>query len=126
MSDSREMDGQVSKAPRASIVDRVPGSDEFVHTRTPHSPTHERPLTAGSVLWTLAQNRSIARARRWITPLGFELELQIWTGSYIEGQEDLCWTQLFPSEDALVEAALAKKQQLEASGWLEDIDSTPR
>jgi hypothetical protein len=79
-------------------------------------------LVEGSVLWTLTHDQSTAQARGWRTDAGYELELQIWTGTRVEGAEDLCWSQLFPSESSLADAARAKKQQLEASGWLEDID----
>ena len=114
---------------RSNTPARPPRADEFVHTPTSArvaSPLPDAHVTAGNVLWTLAQNGSTAQARRWITPSGYELELQMWTGPRIEGQEDLCWSQLFTSEDALAEAALAKKRQLEAAGWLEDIDTSAR
>lgn len=87
---------------------------------------HDTHVTVGNVLWTLTQNGSTAQARRWITAAGYELELQIWSGARIEGQEDLSWSQLFTAEDELSEAAAAKKRQLVASGWLEDIDATAR
>ena len=77
---------------------------------------------AGHVLWTLTNKESTAQARRWVTQFGFELEMQIWTGVRVVGQEDLCWSQLFASEESLADTALAKKRQLQASGWLEDID----
>jgi hypothetical protein len=81
-------------------------------------------ISTGAVLWTLTHGDSTAQARRWLTPAGHELELHIWSGVRIEGQEDLCWTQRFPSEEALVAAAVIKKKQLEASGWLEDITTS--
>ena len=112
-------------------TDRVapaPGDDEFIHvTATParvNTPLPDAHVTAGNVLWTLTHHGSTAQARRWITAGGYELELQIWSGTRVEGQEDLCWSQLFASEAALAEAAAAKKRQLEASGWLEQLDTT--
>jgi hypothetical protein len=76
------------------------------------------------VLWTLTQKNSTAQARRWVTAMGLELEMRIWTGALVHGEEDLSWSQLFASEEALAEMALAKKRQLEAAGWMEDIDTT--
>jgi hypothetical protein len=102
-------------------VSSVASGDDFVQT-VPTAGTDPH-ISTGDVLWTLANNGSTAQARRWTTASGFELELQIWTGPRVAGDEDLCWTQLFPSESALAEAAQAKKQQLEASGWLEDLES---
>ena len=90
------------------------------------APMHDSHVSAGNVLWTLTHKESTAQARRWITPTGFELELQIWTGSRVEGEEDLCWSQLFTDDAALAAAAVAKKRQLQAGGWLEDVVITPR
>ena len=106
----------------------APSRDEFVHTGELTVPVTSREphLTAGHVLWTLTHSGSIAQARRWITPGGFELQMQIWSGARVEGQEDLCWTQLFATEESLADVALIKKRQLEASGWLEDIEASPR
>jgi hypothetical protein len=80
-------------------------------------------VTSGNVLWTLAHNGSTAQARRWIVANGYEFDLRIWSGVRVEGQEDLSWSQLFATEEALAETAVAKKQQLEASGWLEVLDA---
>jgi hypothetical protein len=124
MIDSREPGGRIMKQEEADTAPSVRSGDEFVHI-TPTSPADTH-VTTGSVLWTLAHNNSTAQARQWLTANGFELELQIWTGAHVSGQEDLCWSQLFPSETALVEAAVAKKRQLEASGWLEDLETAPR
>jgi hypothetical protein len=113
-------------SPDASPVGR--GDHCIIHT--PASASHvdelvaEPHLTAGIVLWTLNHHGSTARARRWITSNGFEFELQIWSGEPIEGREDLCWSQLFASEEALAALSLAKKHQLEAAGWREDIEAT--
>jgi hypothetical protein len=104
------------------------GEDEFVHATTvsaPH-PLHHPHVTAGDVLWTLTHDHTTAQARCWATQSGFELEMHIWTGVRVAGQEDLCWSQLFTSHEALASAALAKKQQLEASGWLEEIETRAR
>ena len=79
----------------------------------------EQHVARGSVLWTLTKGPSTAEARRWITALGFELEVQIWKGPRVEGAEDLCWAQVFIADDALADTALSKKQQLEAAGWTE-------
>ena len=87
------------------------------------TPVHDSHITAGNILWTMTHEKSTAQARQWRTPGGYELELQIWSGPHVEGQEDLCWSQLFTSEEALAEAARAKKRQLEASGWLEQLDT---
>lgn len=89
------------------------------------TPVPDSHITAGNVLWTLTHEQATAQARRWLTPAGLELELQIWSGAHVEGQEDLCWSQLFTAEEALAEAALAKKRQLEAAGWLEQLDARP-
>lgn len=129
MMDSRDAGDQIMKRRPATRAARSPRADEFVHmpaTTRVGSPLPDTHVAAGNVLWTLAHNGSMAQARRWITPLGYELELQIWTGPRVEGQEDLCWSQLFGTEEALAEAALAKKRQLEASGWLEDLDTSAR
>ena len=115
---------------RTDPVGRATGEAEFALSPTTPSAsvtsTHDTHVTVGNVLWTLNQNGSTAQARRWITPNGYELELQIWTGPRVEGQEDLCWSQLFASEEALAAAATAKKHQLEGAGWLEDIDIVAR
>lgn len=84
--------------------------------------TEESHVSEGRILWTLTLEASTAQARCWVTPSGFELQLEIWTGARIEGQEDLCWTQLFASDRELTTAADAKKTQLLGSGWLEQID----
>lgn len=82
-------------------------------------------LTPGVLLWTLTHHASTAQARRWSTATGYELEMVMWTGERIAGQEDLSWSQLFASDDALARAALAKKRQLESAGWLEELDVSP-
>ena len=110
------------------LVGPTPG-DNFHHSRSAQqlpSVMHDSHVTVGNVLWTLTHHDSTAQARRWVTPTGFELELQIWTGTRVEGEEDLCWSQLFTADDLLADAALAKKRQLEATGWLEDLDTTAR
>jgi hypothetical protein len=83
-------------------------------------------ITEGRILWTLTHEGSTAQARRWFTPTGVELQLQIWTGPLVEGHEDLCWTQLFASDRELTTVADAKKTQLQGSGWLEQIDVIAR
>ena len=104
---------------------------EADHTTRRPPPAHvanasrETHITTGDVLWTLTQRESTAQARRWITETGFELEMRIWTGPHVEGQEDLSWSQLFTTEEALAEISLAKKRQLEAAGWVADIDTAP-
>jgi hypothetical protein len=125
----REPGDQIMK--RRQVEDPVGPTtgDNFHHTRGARrlpSPLHDSHVAVGSVLWTLTHQDSTAQARRWVTPTGFELELQIWTGARVEGEEDLCWSQLFTADDALAAAALAKKRQLEATGWLEDLDTTAR
>jgi hypothetical protein len=129
MIDSRDAGEAIMKRNQADSSTTGPSrEDAFVHTAADaarvvaSANTH---LTSGNVLWTLTQRDSTAQARRWITPSGLELEMQIWTGAKVEGQEDLSWTQMFPSEETLADAALAKKRQLEAAGWMEDIDTTP-
>jgi hypothetical protein len=127
MIDIRNSGDQIMQRRQSPTAARV-SRDALVHepastARTPSATTH---VTAGNVLWTLTHGNSTAQARRWMTPSGYELELLIWTGSRIEGQEDLCWSQLFQAEDALTDTASIKKQQLEASGWLEDIDTAAR
>lgn len=79
-------------------------------------------LIAGDVLWTMTKGDGVARARRWMTRHGYELEVQIWTGPEAERREDLSWSQIFSAEDALADAALAKKTQLQSVGWIEDLD----
>jgi hypothetical protein len=96
-----------------------PGADASTASATSNS--H---LTPGYVLWTLTRGHSTAEARRWVTATGLELELQIWTGSRVRGEEDLSWVQFFSSEAPLADTAEAKKRQLEAAGWVEDIPTT--
>lgn len=104
-------------------------SDEFVRSAVSAvadasasvTATH---VSAGDVVWTLSKGNSLAEARRWVTATGFELELQIWTGPRVPGGEDLSWVRIFTSEELLTETAHAKKRQLEASGWVEDIHTT--
>ena len=118
---------------RQDAIARMPAAGKVFDSRAGRTSSmqnaHVAPdthVTAGQVLWTLTQDESTAQARQWITPTGYELELQIWSGPRVVGEEDLCWSQLFAREEALSEAALAKKRQLVASGWLETIDATPR
>jgi hypothetical protein len=89
-------------------------------------PIVETALSAGDVLWTLTRDNSTAEARRWVTPTGLELELQIWTGARLRGEEDLSWVQIFPTEELLEAMALAKKRQLENAGWIEQLDILAR
>jgi hypothetical protein len=130
MIDSRKPGEQIMKDEQARRAARASTGDIFLRAANPDpsgtTPEPQTHITEGHVLWTLTHDQSTAQARRWQTASGCELELQIWTGAHVAGQEDLCWTQLFASDAALAEAALAKKQQLEASGWLEQIDTTPR
>lgn len=130
MIDSRKPGAQIMKDEQAGHA--LPGSK---HNGSMHGGNDESPgqtpdqtahISEGHVLWTLTNGQSTAQARRWQTASGYELELQMWTGTHVAGQEDLCWTQLFASDAMLAEAALAKKQQLEASGWVEEGDSTVR
>jgi hypothetical protein len=79
-------------------------------------------VTSGEVLWTLTRGNSTAQARRWSTASGLELELHIWSGPRIRGEEDLSWVQIFPTEALLAAMALAKKRQLEDAGWVEQIE----
>ena len=88
-------------------------------------PGADVPVSSGFVLWTLSKGDSTAEARQWDTAGGCELELQIWTGPRMPGEEDLSWVQVFASEERLAEMARAKKRQLEASGWVEDLEATP-
>jgi hypothetical protein len=110
---------------------RSPSGDEFVRIPSPVadppavSATSDSSVTQGYVLWTLTKGPSTAEARRWVTATGLELELQIWTGARVRGEEDLSWVQLFSSEETLAGTADAKKRQLEAAGWVEDIPLTP-
>lgn len=83
-------------------------------------PAPESHVVAGVVLWTMRKNGGLARARGWRTAEGFELEVQIWSGVPVDGQEDLVWAQRFPAETSLNDAALARKHQLQAMGWVED------
>jgi hypothetical protein len=126
MIDSRDRGAQIMKRRRADNVAHATRGDHCVHTGAPLAraikPLGDAHVTAGNVLWTMTHNGSTAQARRWITPAGFEFELQIWTGTRVDGEEDLCWSQLFPSEESLADAAQVKRRQLEASGWLEQID----
>ena len=126
MSDSPEHGEHVVPARPADPAASVPSGDEFVTQAVATDTAKDSAITTGYVLWTLTHQDSTAQARRWNTANGFELDLQIWTGVRVEGQEDLCWSQLFATEDALADTALAKKRQLEASGWLEDIDTIAR
>jgi hypothetical protein len=121
MIDSKRPGDRIIKRRRPARRANAPQlADAFVHTPG-NAPAH---VSSGNVLWTLTQQNSTAQARRWITPSGFELEMHIWTGARIEGQEDLTWSQRFPNLEALAEMALAKKRQLEAAGWLEAVDTT--
>lgn len=95
--------------------------DEFVRSSVPAVADAS---ASGAVIWTLSKGNSIAEARRWVTATGWELELQIWTGARVPGGEDLSWVRIFISEELLAETAHAKKRQLEASGWVEDIHTT--
>jgi hypothetical protein len=70
----------------------------------------------------LTKGNSTAEARRWSTASGLELELHIWSGPRIRGEEDLSWVQIFPSEELLAAMALAKKRQLEDAGWVEQLE----
>jgi hypothetical protein len=88
------------------------------------SPDTDSHVSTGHVLWTLTKGNSTAEARRWVTGIGLELELQIWTGPRVQGDEDLSLVQVFTSEAPLAETSLAKKRQLEADGWLEDIEAS--
>ncbi len=68
--------------------------DEFVHSPAPAPSAASSPVTgghvsAGNILWTLTKGNSTAEARRWVTATGLELELQIWTGPRVQGDEDL-------------------------------------
>jgi hypothetical protein len=127
MSDAPQRGEQSVTAKAGDPPSAVPTGDEFVHTpAVSTSAGQDSAVTTGYILWTLTHKHSTAQARRWHTPSGFELDLQIWTGVRIEGQEDLCWSQLFATEEALADVALAKKRQLQASGWLEDIDTVAR
>jgi hypothetical protein len=130
MIDSKRPGDRIIKRRRpAARRSQRPDADQFVHTPAPlpqGSVDSRSHVTSGNVLWTLTHQNSTAQARRWMTPTGCELEMHIWTGARIEGQEDLTWSQRFPNDEALVEAALAKKRQLEAAGWLEAVDATPR
>jgi hypothetical protein len=56
-------------------------------------PTAQSRVSSGEVLWTLTRGNSTAEARRWSTASGLELELHIWTGPRIRGEEDLSWVQ---------------------------------
>ena len=110
------------KRSQADSSTRSSRADELVHP-VPATSSQDTHVTTGNVLWTLTQHNSTAQARRWMTKGGYELEMNIWTGARVEGEEDLRWTQLFPTEEALAEAALKKKLQLEGAGWKEDIDT---
>jgi hypothetical protein len=112
---------QATPTPAGAIV-KAPGTDQFVHA-TVQQTLH---VAEGNVLWTLSSAGSTAQARRWITATGFELEMLIWSGAHVDGQEELCWSQLFASDELLAETSLAKKRQLEAAGWLEDLDAAAR
>jgi hypothetical protein len=83
-------------------------------------------VTSGEVLWTLTRGNSTAEARRWSTASGLELELHIWSGPRIRGEEDLSWVQIFPTEQLLAAMALAKKRQLEDAGWVEQLEGFAR
>ena len=96
-----------------------PGTTSRADARV--SIAHPR-VSSGDVLWTLTKGNSTAEARRWSTASGLELELQIWTGPRIRGEEDLSWVQIFPTEELLAAMALAKKRQLEEAGWVEQIE----
>jgi hypothetical protein len=124
MSDPRDSGEHVIKIGPADPLAKMAGADEFVHT--PAATSRETHITLGHVLWTLTHNGSTAQARRWVTAGGFELQMQIWSGARVDGQEDLCWTQLFATDELLADTALAKKRQLEASGWLEDLEASAR
>jgi hypothetical protein len=127
MMDSRDGGEPIMKRAPGDTAARAASADEFVRTTAvPAVAKGDVRVTSGNVLWTLTNRNSTAQARRWITPAGFEFEMHIWTGARVEGQEDLCWTQLFTTEAALADAALAKKRQLEAAGWLETIDTSAR
>jgi hypothetical protein len=123
MSDPRDVGRPIGETPR--VEDPSASSTEpitYKRDRIANDPIVRAAATAGEILWTLTRQAATAQARRWTSSTGVELEFLVWTGTRIEGQEDLCWSQLFPHEEALMEAALAKKRQLESSGWLEDID----
>lgn len=109
----------------------VATGDEFARgpatlatSAAPASPVTSSHVRTGHILWTLIKGTSTAEARRWVTPIGLELELQIWTGPRVQGDEDLSWVQVFTSEEPLAETSLAKKRQLEADGWVEDIEAS--
>jgi hypothetical protein len=115
-------------APDPPEMPRSRGGDEFVRSPSPPpadpATASDSHVTPGSVLWTLTRGNSTAEARRWVTATGLELELQIWTGTRVRGEEDLSWVQFFSSEEPLAGTADAKKRQLEAAGWVEDIPTT--
>jgi hypothetical protein len=94
------------------------------HSPNAEEPTATAPTVAEQVLWTLTRAGATAQARRRNVAGGFQLEMSIWTGPRVDGQEDLCWLQRFTAESALDDTALGKKRQLIAAGWLEDIDAT--
>jgi hypothetical protein len=119
MSDSKPPGEHVAKTGEKDRAERHPPP-----ARNPNS-SGDTHITTGNVLWTLTRQESTAQARRWITEHGFELEMRIWTGPLVEGEEDLSWSQLFATEEALAETALAKRRQLESAGWVADIDTAP-
>lgn len=89
-------------------------------TDAPPLPAPDSHVVTGVVLWTMSKGDGLARARCWRTAEGFELEVQLWHGAAIDGQEDLVWAQRFPSEPLVNDAALGRKHQLQAMGWVED------
>lgn len=104
----------------------VAGAASLPSPPSPAKLAPDPPATSGLILWTLAKGDSTAEACRWVTPTGFEFELQIWTGRRIKGEEDLSLVRVFPTEAALAEMALTKKRQLESAGWLEEIRTSAR
>ena len=113
---------------RPTTVTPVQCGDEMVRTAAPvevASAADDAAPVSGEVLWTLSKENGVAEARRGLTPSGHELELRIWTGARLDGQEDLFWSQVFQSEELLLAAAGAKKKQLESVGWAEDLEAFP-
>lgn len=90
----------------------------------PHPAAGSPHVTPGEILWTMTKGDGLARARQWVTPRGFELEIQIWSRYDMTSEEDLSWSQVFPAASALADAARAKKVQLQAIGWVEELDGS--
>jgi hypothetical protein len=107
------------------MIRLLPPGETIMKGDAPHPAASPRPhVIPGEILWTMTKGDGLARARQWVTPRGFELEIQIWSHYDTTSEEDLSWSQVFPAASALADVARAKKVQLQAIGWIEELDGS--